>query len=235
MEVLGDDGDLVGSAKQERSVDTEDSGVVRDVFVLQDVHAAVFNVLVGDLRNRGGGCDAADEKKRSEDHARFDGDGEIGEDGESKSDEPHADVSLREFQQLWNLAPLAHVVGDDHENSGEHGQRHVTHHWRGEEKDAEQSESVNHTCDRRLSAGADVGGGAGDGAGGGESAKHGRNDVGHPLADKFDVGVMAVVAHTIGDYGRHERFDRAQHGNGESGTEQAVDEVGAKPGYHKMG
>jgi len=34
-----------------------------------------------------------------------------------------------------------------------------------------------------------------------------------------------VIAHAVRDHGRHERFDCAQHGDGEGGTEQAMDEV----------
>ena len=43
-----------------------------------------------------------------------------------------------------------------------------------------------------------------------------------------------VVAHAVGDDGGHQRFDRAQHGDGEGGTKQAVDEVGAEFGDHEV-
>ena len=117
---------FVGGTEQKRPVDAEDRRVIRDVFVLQNVHAAVFNILVGHLGNRGGGGDAADEKQRGKDHAGFDGDGEVGEDSEREGHQPDADVGFRELEQLRNLAPLAHVVGDHHQNSGEHRQRHVS-------------------------------------------------------------------------------------------------------------
>src|SRR6266851_6438077 len=55
VQVLGDDGDFVCRAEQERAVDAEDGGVVGNVFVLENVHAAIFNVVVGDLREGGGG------------------------------------------------------------------------------------------------------------------------------------------------------------------------------------
>src|SRR5260370_6566411 len=191
VQVLSDRVDFVGGAKQKRSVDAEDGGIVRNVLVLEDVHAAVFDVLVGDLGNGWGGGNAADEKKCSEDHAGFNSNGEVGEDGECESDEPDADVGFRELQQLRDLAPLSHVVGDDQENPCEHGQRHVPNQGRGEKQNAEQREGVNHARDRRLSARPNIGGGAGDGAGGGQSAQHGRDDVGHALADQFDVGIVA--------------------------------------------
>ena len=49
-----------------------------------------------------------------------------------------------------------------------------------------------------------------------------------PCADQFDVGIVPVVAHAVGNDGRHQRFDCAQHGDGEGRAQQAVDQVGAK-------
>src|SRR5260370_31939754 len=89
---------------------------------------------------------------------------------------------------------------------------------------------MDHSGNRRLRAGADVSGGAGDGAGGGESSEEGRDDVRNPLSDELDIRIMAVVTHAVGDYGRHQRFDRAQHGNGEGWAEQAVNQIGAEVG-----
>ena len=54
----------------------------------------------------------------------------------------------------------------------------------------------------------------------------GETDVGDSLADQFDVGIVAVVAHAVGDHGRHQRLDRSQHGHGEGRSEQAVDQAG---------
>ncbi len=73
VQVLGDDGKFVGGAEQERSMDAEDGGIVRDVFVLENVHASVFDVVVGDLRDGGGRGDAADEEQRGQNHSGFDG------------------------------------------------------------------------------------------------------------------------------------------------------------------
>ncbi len=62
------------------------------------MHAPILDIFVGDLRNGGGGSNAADEKKRSEDHAGFNSNGEVGEDGERESDQPDADVGLGQLQ-----------------------------------------------------------------------------------------------------------------------------------------
>src|SRR5260370_14859507 len=74
VQVLGNGVDFVSRAKQKRSVDAEDGGIVRNVLVLENVHAPILDIFVGDLRNGGGGSIAADVKKRSEDHAGFAGD-----------------------------------------------------------------------------------------------------------------------------------------------------------------
>ena len=65
-------------------MNAEDRRVVRNVFVLQNVHAAVFDVVVGDLRDGGGRGYAADEEQRRQNHAGFDGDGEIGKYGQAR-------------------------------------------------------------------------------------------------------------------------------------------------------
>src|ERR1700688_3685560 len=93
---------------------------------------------------------------------------------------------------------------------------------------------MNDAGDWRLRAGTDVSGCAGDSAGGGKSSEHGRDNVGYALADELDVGIVAVVAHPVRDYRRHERFDRAEHRNREGRAEQAVNQVGAESRNLKM-
>ena len=227
--------DFVGGSKQEWAVDAEDRSIVGDILVLEYVHAAILDILVSDLRDGGGRGDTANEEQRGQNHSGFDGNGEVGEDGESEGDEPDADVGLRQFQQLRNLAPLSHVVGDDHQDSCERRHGYVAHEWRGEKKNAEQRERVDHAGDRRLRAGADAGGGASDGAGGGKSSEHGRHNISHALADEFDIGIVAVIAHAVRDYSGHERFDRTQHGNSKGRAEQAVNQVSAELGNCEMG
>ena len=132
--------DFVGRAEQERSVDAEDGDVVGDVFVLQDVDAAVFDVIVGDLRDGRGGGDAADEEQRGQHHSGLHRDGQVGEHGQRKGHQPHADVGLGQLQQRRNLVPLAHVVGHDHQDAGQHGHGNEARQRRG--KQAESTSSV---------------------------------------------------------------------------------------------
>ena len=76
---------------------------------------------------------------------------------------------------------------------------------------------MNDAGERGTGAGADVGGGSGDGSGGGDSAEEGRDDVGDSLRDEFDVGVVAVAGHAVGDYGGEHALKRGEQGYGECG------------------
>src|SRR5271157_5503441 len=192
--------------------------------------ASVFNVVVGDLRDGSGRGDAADEEQSGQDHSSLNRYRKVGENGQRKGDQPDADVGLGELEQLRNLAPLTHVVGHDHQNAGQRTHGDVADQRRGEQKNTQQGKRVNHSRNRGLRPGADVRGGASDSAGGGEASEHWGKDIGDALADEFNVGIVAVVAHAVGDHRRHEGLDRAQHGNGEGGTEQSVNQVGAKAG-----
>jgi hypothetical protein len=110
---------------RKRPVNPEDAHVVGNVLVLEHVRASALDVLVGDLRDGGRLCDAADEEQRSEDHADLHGHGEIGEDGQRESDQPDRDVRPAQFQQLGDLAPLPHVVGNNEQNRREYRERNV--------------------------------------------------------------------------------------------------------------
>ena len=129
---------LVGGAEQKRPVNAEDGRVVRDVLVLKNVQAPVFDIVVGHLRNRRGLGHAADEEQRRQDHAGLDGDGQVGENGQREGDQPDADIGFGQAQQLRNLAPLAHVVGDDHQDSRQRRHRDVTGQRRGKQQHAQQ-------------------------------------------------------------------------------------------------
>ena len=69
---------------------------------------------------------------------------------------------------------------------------------------------MHHPGDRRLGARADVGGGARDRAGRRNSAEQRRGDVRDALRDQFDVGIVPVAAHPVGDDRRQQAFDRGE-------------------------
>ncbi|MCY1377035.1 hypothetical protein D9M69_645770 [compost metagenome] len=70
---------------------------------------------------------------------------------------------------------------------------------------------------------ADIGGGTGDGACGGEAAEQGCRQIGDTLADQFLIGVVLGPGHTIRHHRGEQRFDGAQHGNGEGRADQLDD------------
>jgi hypothetical protein len=101
-----------------------------------------------------------------EDHPDLDRKREVSEDRQRERDEPDADIRLGQLQQLWDLVPLPHVVGDDEQNRRQHRHRDETRQRRGDEQDHEQGHSVEHARDGSAGAGSDVGRCPGDGAGG---------------------------------------------------------------------
>ncbi len=133
-----------------------------------------------------------------------------------------------------DLAPFAHVVRHDEEHRGERGEGDEAGQRRGDEKNREQRERVDHAGDGGASAGADVGGGAGDGPGGGDASEKRRDDVGEALGDELDVGVVAIAAHAVGDDGGEEAFDCSEQGDGEGGGEERDDVLGVEIGKREM-
>ena len=119
-------------------MNTENSGVVGDVLILEDVHAPVFHIIIGHLRHGRGACHPADKQQRCQNHSSFNCHGEIGEDSECKCYQPDTDISFRQFQQLRNFTPHAHVVGDDDQNSCERSHRHIADQGRSEQQNAQQ-------------------------------------------------------------------------------------------------
>ena len=79
-------------------MDAKDRGVVGYVLILQDVHAAVLDIVVGHLRDSRCAGDAADKEQGRQNHAGFNGNGEIGEDSQRESDQPNTDVGFRKLQ-----------------------------------------------------------------------------------------------------------------------------------------
>lgn len=99
--------------KQEGSVNAVDGDIVRNVVQLQAVATAVLDVLAchpRDGRRRG---DPPDVQQCRENHPGLDGHRQIGEHGEQESDAPYRGLRRTELEDVGNLAPFAHVVGDD--------------------------------------------------------------------------------------------------------------------------
>ena len=72
--------------------------------------------------------------------------------------QPDADVGPVQLEQLGDLLPLTHVVGDDQQDRRQHGQWDVLGQGGGEQEYREQGERVDHPGHGCAGAGADVGG-----------------------------------------------------------------------------
>ena len=162
-------------------MNSENRRVVGDVFILQYMHAPVLHIVVGDLGNGCGVRHASNEQQRGQDHPCFHRDRQVGKHGKGKRNQPDADISARQTQQLRNLPPFPHVVGHHHEDPREHCHRNVTGQRRGKQQNAHQRQRVNHPCYRRLRTRADVGGGTRNGARSGQPTEQGRHDIRHAL------------------------------------------------------
>src|SRR6266849_1537236 len=106
-------------------VNANNDGVLWNVLSLQNMHAAIFDIVASDPRYRRRARYFADEHERGEHHANFDSEGEVGHNGKRHGDEPYRDISGAEFQNFWDFLPFAHVIGDDHEDRGQRGERNV--------------------------------------------------------------------------------------------------------------
>ena len=148
---------LVGGPEQERPVDAEDRHVVGDRLVLQ-------------RRARGrGGCSRASRATRWSwpTTRRMNSSAAMiipastatvrsASTVSANVTQPDDPVGPSLFPELGDLAPLAHVVGDDEQNGREHGHRHRAGQRRGEQQDDEQRAGVNHSGNRSPRARANV-------------------------------------------------------------------------------
>src|SRR6266567_4664328 len=110
--------ELVRRAEEKWPMNPVNNRVVRNILSLQDVHAAVFDVIFRHWTYRGGSRYLANESQRRQHHAYFHGEGQIGHDGQGESQQPDGNVRATELQDLRNLLPIAHVVRHDHQNGG---------------------------------------------------------------------------------------------------------------------
>ena len=73
--------DLIGCAKQERTVNAKHRNVIRNGLVLKDVHTAVFDIFRSNFANCCRDRNAAYKQQRRQDHPRLDRDSQVGEYG----------------------------------------------------------------------------------------------------------------------------------------------------------
>ena len=120
-QMIQDVGELIRGAEQEWAMNAIHRGVLGNVSALQDVRAAILDVIARYPADGGGSRDLPDEHQRRQNHADLDRKGKIRDDRKSQSQQPHGDVRGGQLQDFGNFAPLAHVVRHDHQNGGEGG------------------------------------------------------------------------------------------------------------------
>jgi hypothetical protein len=88
---------------------------------------------------------------------------------------------------------------------------------RGEDENGQQGHGVRHAGDRRSRTRSDVDRGPRDRACGREAAEERGQHVRNPLSGQFHVGIVSIARHPVGDDGRQQRLDGAQHRHGQGG------------------
>ena len=91
-------------------------------------------------------------KKGGEDHAGFDGDGQVRKDRQRKGDDPDGGLGGSQLDDRRDFAPFSHVVGHDHENARENCQWNVSHEWCREQQHQQQGDGVRHAGHGRARA-----------------------------------------------------------------------------------
>ena len=166
----------------------------------------------------------SEEVQSGEDDADVDRDDKVHKDGEGEGDEKEGIVGARGAAQHVEAAfRLAHVPGDLEEDGGQRGERNVSGKRCGDQQDEDEGQRVDDSGKRAVAALTNVGRGAGDSAGRSKTAEEGGNDIGKPLTDEFLVGTVACAGHAVGDDCREQRFDSAEHGDGEGGQDEGGD------------
>ncbi len=93
---------------------------------------------------------------------------------------------------------------------------------------ASKRERVNHSRHRRLRARADIRSRASDRAGGRQASEERRENIGDALRHEFDVRIVLVAAHAVGNHCGHQRFDRSEHCDGDGRRNQRAQQVKTK-------
>ena len=226
--------EFVGDSEKEGPVDLVNLDSFRDDEVFRAQRDAGVGVRIdlvfqyGDVRRFG---HAAHEQQAGDHQSDLDGDGQVEQDGQQERDQQHGYVRFRVRHQRPERSPFAHVVGDDHQDSGQAGHRDVPGQRAETQQDQQQYRGVDQSRDRRFSAVVDVGHRAGDGSGCRNTAEKRRDDVGGALCDQLLIRIVFVSGYAVGDGGRQQRLDRAEYGDGDGRREQAFDYVPAHVGY----
>jgi len=109
-------GKLVRGSEKKRSVNPVNNRIVGEVFSLQDVHAAVFDIVFRDADSRGRPRNLANKHQSRQHHPHFHGKGQIGHDGSMSASAARQRCPACSGFKISGISPIAHVVRHNHQN-----------------------------------------------------------------------------------------------------------------------
>ena len=95
--------------------------------------------------------------------ADLNGDSQVEDDSQEEGDQQDRHIALRILHQRTERTPATHVVGDDHQHTGQAGHRNVLGQRTEEKQDQQQHDCMNQSGDRRTATVVDVGHRTGNG------------------------------------------------------------------------
>ena len=90
--------DLVGRAKEKWTMDAEDAGIKRNLFVLQDMQPSVFEIFLRDLAYCRRRSHIPDVDQNRQDHPHLHGHGKVRENSQEEGDEPDCDFEFAQTE-----------------------------------------------------------------------------------------------------------------------------------------
>src|SRR5579883_1418301 len=156
---LNGTGECFGSTKEEGTIHFVDLHISSDIELcefLWKLDVCIFNLACNDTDRRYR-SHAMHKEKRREYHADLYRYGKIDNDGKNKSREKHDHVALWRAKQDLKATPFAHVIRNDHQNSGQTGQRYHRNERAERQKDTEKCNRMDHACNRCSSATFNIG------------------------------------------------------------------------------
>ena len=231
----GDGGELVAGGEKQGAVNVVYLSHGRYVFMAAENGGNHLVTLYpgANIGNLGHTLDKQDECGQQTD---LNGDNQIEHHGQNEGDHQNGDVTLGSgFADLYELSPLAHVVGHHEEDGGDDGHGDPCGVGHQNQQNYQQNYRVDHAGDGGTAAVIYVGGGTGNGAGGGDASEKTGEDVAHTLSDQLGVGVVFVINHSVGNHTGQQGFDSRQHSDCEGAGKQIANHFQVKAGQGKAG
>ena len=158
-------------------------------------------------------------------NAHLDGNGKVEDHGEEEGHQKYNDIGLGIAQDGAETAPLTHIVGHHHQDTGQAGHRDVLHQGHQEQVNEGQHNGVGNAGYGRAATVVDVGHRTGNGAGGGDAANERRHHIGNALGHQFLVAVVVVANDTVGHRCGQQGLNGTQHSDDHGRLGQTADAV----------